>query len=123
LRGFDNAYAMSLHGGPPERRGVGETVRAVFWGLAMPLAIIASAILGAFAASMFAPLTPALYVAVFMLAAGAGVYVLRLLASAVRRGPFRMASWGEAFGAVFGRFAEASGVFRFWFGGDRPSRG
>ncbi|GJL91743.1 AAA family ATPase [Hyphococcus sp.] len=123
LRGFDNAYAMSLHGGPPERRGVGETVRAVFWGVAMPLAIIASALVGALAASMLAPMTPAPYVAVFMLASGVGIYILRIIASTIRRGPFRMESWREAFGAVIGRFAEASGVFRFWFGGDRPSRG
>lgn len=123
LRGFDNAYAMSLHGGPPERRGVGETVRAVFWGVALPIGIVAAAIVGAFAASMLAPLTPAPYVAAFILMSGAGVYVLRVFSSAVRRGPFRSASWGEAFGAVFGRFAEAAGVFRFWFGGDRPLRG
>ncbi len=123
LRGFDNAYAMSLHGGPPERRGVGETARAVFWGVALPLAILAAALFGALAASMLAPLTPAPFVAAFMLIAGFSIYGFRILFSAVRRGPLRFASWREAFGVVCARFAEASGVFRFWFGGDRPARG
>ncbi len=123
LRGFDNAYAMSLHGGPPERLGVGETARAVIWGVVMPLMILLTAGFGAVAASMFAPLTPVPVVAIGFLVSGAGIYVLRIIASAVRRGPFRFSSWRGAFGAVLGRFAEASGVFRFWFGGDRPARG
>jgi len=122
LRGFDNAYAMSLHGGPPERHGVGETVRAMMWGFFIPLAIVAAAVLGAIVANMFAPMTPAPFAAAGILALGAGVYALKILASLLRRGPFRLRSWGEAFGAVFGRFAEALGVIRFWFGGDRPSR-
>jgi hypothetical protein len=122
LRGFDNAYAMSLHGGPPERHGVGETVRAVVWGFVVPFAIVAAAVLGGVAAAMFAPLTPAPFAAAGILALGAMLYGLKIFASILRRGLFRPASWGEGFGAVFGRFAEALGVFRFWFGGDRPSR-
>ncbi|MAW80282.1 MAG: hypothetical protein CMI63_08580 [Parvularcula sp.] len=122
LRGFDNAYAMSLHGGPPERHGVGETVRAVIWGFFIPFAIIVAAGLAAAAAAMLAPLTPAPVAAAAVLALGALLYALKILASIIRRGPFRIASWGEAFGAIFGRFAEAMGVFRFWFGGDRPAR-
>lgn len=122
LRGFDNAYAMSLHGGPPERHGVGETVRAVLWGFFIPVGIVAAAALGAVVASMFAPMTPAPIAAAGVLAIGAAVYGFKILASILRRGPFRLKSWGEAFGAVFGRFAEALGVFRFWFGGDRPAR-
>lgn len=122
LRGFDNAYAMSIHGGPPERHGVSETVRAVLWGFFIPLFILGAALLGAIVASMFAPLTPAPVAAIGVLALGAALYTLKIIASLIRRGPFRAASWGEAFGAVFGRFAEALGVFRFWFGGDRPAR-
>ena len=71
---------------------------------------------------MLAPLTPAPVAAAAVLALGALLYALKILASIIRRGPFRIASWGEAFGAIFGRFAEAMGVFRFWFGGDRPAR-
>lgn len=123
LRGFDNAYAMSLHGGPPERHGVGETIRAFLWGFAIPVGIVVAALLGALAARMFAPLTPAPIAAAVIAAAGVGLYGLKIFASAVRRGPFRFSSWPAAFGAVLGRFPEAAGVFRFWFGGDRPGRG
>ncbi len=123
VRGFDSAYAMSLHGGPPERHGVGDTVRAVVWGFAMPLLIILTSVVGAFAASMLAPLTPAPFVAIGLLAAGVGVYVFKIIASAVRRGPFQLGSWRQAFAVVLGRFAEVIGVFRFWLGGDRPARG
>jgi hypothetical protein len=120
LRGFDSAYAMSLHGGPPERHGVMETMRAVFWGGLFPLAVLAAAGLGALAASMFAPLTPAPLVAAGILATGAAIILLKVIASAMRRGPFRAASWSRAFSVVFGRYPECQGVLRFWFGGDRP---
>ncbi len=122
LRGFDNAYAMSLHGGPPERHGVARTFSAILWGLVLPILILASAGLGALVASRLAPMMQAPLVAAGVLAAGAGLYALKILASLLARGPFRMASWGEAFGAVLGRFPEALGVLRFWFGGDRPAR-
>lgn len=121
-RGFDNAYAMSLHGGPPERHGVGDVIRAAIWGGAFPVFVLAAAGLGALAASRLAPLTQSTQIAVGILVIGAGVYGVKVSASLVRRGPFRMRSWGEAFGAVFGRFPEFLGVLRFWFGGDRPAR-
>ncbi|PQA87302.1 AAA family ATPase [Hyphococcus luteus] len=122
LRGFDNAYAMSLHGGPPERHGVGQTLNAIIWGLVFPLFILASAGLGALVASKLAPMMQAPLVAAGVLAAGAGIYGLKILASLLVRGPFRLSSWGGAFGAVLGRIPEALGVLRFWFGGDRPAR-
>lgn len=122
LRGFDGAYAMSLHGGPPERHGVLETMRAVFWGGVYPLAVAALAGLGALAASMLAPLTPAPMVAIGVLIAGAAIVILKVIASAFRRGPFRPSSWARAFGVVFGRYLECLGVLRFWFGGDRPGQ-
>lgn len=122
LRGFDNAYAMSLHGGPPDRYGVRETASAITWGLVIPALIIVSAVLGEVVASKFAPAMRAPLAAAGVLLLGAAVYGLKILASLLLRGPFRLASWGEAFGAVLGRFPESLGVLRFWFGGDRPAR-
>lgn len=122
LRGFDNAYAMSLHGGPPERFRVAETANAVIWGLGFPLFILFAAGAGALIASKLAPLMKAPLVAIGVLAVGAAIYGLKILASLMARGPFRAASWGEAFGAVLGCFPEALGVLGFWFGGDRPAR-
>jgi general secretion pathway protein A len=122
LRGFDNAYAMSLHGGPPERYGVAETASAIGWGLLFPLFIVLAAGASAVIASQLAPLMKAPLVAAGVLAFGAAVYGLKILASVLARGPFRIASWGEAFGAVLGRFPEALGVLSFWFGGDRPAK-
>ncbi|MEO1136330.1 MAG: hypothetical protein AAFW68_06930, partial [Pseudomonadota bacterium] len=92
------------------------------WGGAFPVFVLLAAGLGALAASQLAPLTPATLVAAGLLVIGAGVYGLKILASLLRRGPFQLASWGEAFGAVLGRFPEFFGVLRFWFGGNRPSR-
>lgn len=120
LRGFDNAYAMSLHGNPPERHGVGQTVSAVIWGGVMPALILIATGLGALAASTLAPLTPALFIIVGTFGAGLGIYGLKILASIVRRGLFRPSSWRRGFYAVLGRFPEFLGVMRFWFGRTRP---
>ena len=54
--------------------------------------------------------------------AGAAIVILKVIASAFRRGPFRPSSWARAFGVVFGRYLECLGVLRFWFGGDRPGQ-
>ncbi|WP_411819743.1 AAA family ATPase [Hyphococcus formosus] len=120
--GFDNAYAMSLHGNPPERHGVGATVWSVLWGGVFPLTILMAAGLGALAASMFAPLTPAPLVAAGILALGAAVYISKIIASIIARGVFSIGAWSGAFGAVFGRFPQCLGAMRFWLGGSRPVR-
>ncbi|MEZ5893836.1 MAG: hypothetical protein R3C58_11935 [Parvularculaceae bacterium] len=120
-RGFDHAYAASLHGGPPDRMGVPETARAVFWGGFFPIFVVGASGAGAIIAMKLAPLTPAPIVAAGALIAGAGVYGLKILASAGRRGLFSFAAWSQAFGAVFGRFGEFAGVLRFWFGGSKPA--
>ena len=122
LRGFDNAYAMSLHGGPPEHHGVGETVSAMIWGFAFPLFSLFAAGFGALVASKLAPMMQAPLVAIGVLVLCAGVYGLKILSSLLLRGPFRLSSWGEAFGAVLGRIPESLGVLSFWFGGNRPAR-
>ena len=120
--GYENAYASALHGGPPERVGVQDTARAVIWGFVFPLAIVLSAIIGAIGAAIWAPLTPAPVVGVSILVLGAAVYVTKLFVSIMRRGIFRPASWRQGFYAVFGRFPEFFGVWRYWFSGRRPAR-
>lgn len=119
-RGFENAYAVALYGGPPERIGILETTRAVFWGGLFPLGIIAASILGGLGAAAFAPLTPGPAVTVSILIFGVGVYAIKVIASALLRGIFKPSSWSKAFGAVFCRFPEFWGVLRFWLGGKRP---
>ncbi|MEX6632103.1 AAA family ATPase [Hyphococcus lacteus] len=120
--GFDSAYAMSLHGSPPERHGVNDTVFSVLWGGAIPISIVLAAGLGGLAASMFAPLTPAPLVALGILLLGAAVYGIKIFASVLRRGVFSIEGWRGAFGAVFGRIPQCLGVLRFWTGGSRPTR-
>lgn len=119
-RGYDNAYAVSLHGSPPERHGVTETVQATVWGCAFPLAIAGFAGLGGFAAYKFAPITPAPVVAASIVAAGILVFVLKFLASVIRRGVFRPSSWRNGFYAVFRCFPQLFGALRYWTGGSRP---
>jgi general secretion pathway protein A len=119
-RGYLNAYAASLHGGPPERLGVMDVARAVFWGFVFPAAIFSAAGLGALGAAMFSPLTSAPAVASLILGFGGAVYILKILASIVRHGIFKPSSWGFAYCTVMGRFAEFFGVMGFWLGAKRP---
>ncbi|WDI32101.1 AAA family ATPase [Hyphococcus flavus] len=119
-RGFDNAYAMSLHGGPPERHGVGATVQAVVWGCVFPLTVAAGAGLAALVVPMFSPMTLPGMAAGGVAAVGLAVYLLQYFASIFRRGLFKPASWRRGFYAVFGRFPEFFGAMRYWLGGERP---
>ena len=120
-QGFENAYAASLHGGPPERVGVRDAARAVIWGFAFPLAIAVLALAGGVGAAIWAPLTSASVVAVAIAALGVSVYGVKFVVATARRGPLKPSSWRKAFYAVFGRFPEFMGVWRFWFGGKNAS--
>lgn len=119
-RGFDSAYAASLHGGPPDRIGVAQMARAIIWGGAFPVLILLVAGGAALIAMELAPMLPTTVVFLVAVAAGVALYGVKIFASAIRRGILSPSSWGQAFGAVLGRFGEFSGVLRFWFGGDRP---
>lgn len=114
-RGFENAYCASLHGGPPERLGVAQIVRAAFWGFVFPAGILAAAAASWFVAAQLAPMTPTPVVVGAVLAFGAAVYALKILASAFLRGAYRPSSWRNAFAAVLGPFPEFSGVCSLWF--------
>jgi len=121
-RGYQNAYSVSLHGGPPERLGVMGVARAVFWGFLFPAAVLSAAILGAAGAAMFSPLTSAPLVAGLVLGFGGAVYVAKILAATVRHGIFAPSSWSFGYCTVIGRFAEFFGVMNFWLGAKRPRR-
>ena len=90
------AEGAALHGSGPERHWVAETRRALAWGAALPVAILALA----------AAWPPAL-----VLAAAYPAQVLRLAA----RGGFDRAAREGAVFAVLGKFAEASGVIGYWW--------
>ena len=104
--GFAFAEGASLHGAAPERHWVRESRSARLWGLAMPLGVVAAAVVW----SPWALLALAVY----------PLQMLRLfLRSAGARRP---RAWRAVF-LVLGKFAEAFGQARFlarrWSGG-RP---
>jgi hypothetical protein len=113
--GYENAFAASLHGGPPERLGVSETVGAVVFGFALPVALVLLA--GALYAATPAlypladPLTPALGV----IALGVLLYIALIMASLARADADGGGLAGAA-GRVFGAAPAFLGACRFWFG-------
>ena len=93
-----HAYAEGalLHGAPPERHGVVETVRAVAWGALLPLTTLVLA--------LFNPWWLTLLLA----------YPLQVLRLALFADVSNPASRFRALFLVLARFPEAQGVFRFW---------
>jgi GT2 family glycosyltransferase len=92
------AEGAFLHGAAPERHYVAEMRRALVWGVALPLAIVAIGLVH--------PLG-------FLLLA---LYPLQMLRLALRPQPAAReagAVWGRAFFLVAGRFPEAAGVLLF----------
>lgn len=88
-----------LHGAPPERHFVAETRRAVLWGCVLPLALLA--------------LTFALPVLALLWL----VYPLQWLRIGWRlKRESRTIPWTQSAFFLQGRFAEAAGVLRFWWG-------
>lgn len=116
-RGYEAAFLASIHGGPPERLGVLQSVAALFWGFLLPVGVIAAAGLGAVASNVVALLPSAPIVAVAFLAGGVGVYGLYLLVSILSGGFWRGSAWANAFATVFGHFPAFFGVLRYWFSG------
>ncbi len=97
MRRGGHAYAegAALHGAPPERLGVRGRNSALFWGIAVPVAIlIAMVAVGPWVLAMVA------------------IYPLQVLRIAVRDGADR-AAFGRAALLVVGKFAEALGVFDY----------
>ena len=90
------AQGASIHGTPPERHWVKETRRALFWGIALPLA--------AFIAGAFNPLGYALFLA----------FPMQVIRLAIRKDVLRRSSWEIALFNVMAKFPEALGVIEFY---------
>lgn len=92
-----HAYAegAAMHGHPPERHGIAGRRRAVIWGLAIPLAILATAL-------VMGPWALALLL----------VYPLQIARLATRDGGGRT-GWSRAALLTVGKFAEARGVIDY----------
>lgn len=97
MRRAGHAFAEGAwrHGNGPERHWVVETRRAVIWGLGLPLAIIALALVH--------PAFLALVV----------IYPLQVVRLEVKSEYTGLTAWKWAFFSVTGKFPEALGVVRF----------
>ena len=94
--GHAAAEGMAMHGGGPERLGRSMTLRALAWGLALPVVILALA-------ALVSPWALLLLL----------VYPLQVLRLARRHGG-RRAAWEQALFLTLGKFAEAAGVMEYW---------
>lgn len=96
-----HAYAegAALHGSPPERHGVAGTVRALAWGLVLPVVL----------------LLLALFVSPWMLL-GFGVYFLQVVRLAFRGDPGTRVAWEDAFFSTFIKIPETIGVLEYAYG-------
>lgn len=96
------AEGAHLHGGAPERHGVRETIRALVWGLLLPLLILAVSLVDVRGLVLLA------------------IYPLQVLRLAGRYGVTTRLGWTRALFMTLARFAEVSGALRFY--GNRVSR-
>ncbi len=88
-----------LHGAPPERHFVAETRRALLWGAALPLVLLVL--------TLARPALAWLWL----------VYPLQWLRVALMlRRQHRPLPWTQSAFFLQGRFAEAAGALRFWWG-------
>lgn len=93
-----HAYAegAAMHGAPPERHGVTGRNRALFWGLGLPAALLALALVH-----------PAFLVGIL-------VYPAQVARLALTRGPGGRAGWLRALFLTLEKFPQAQGVLDFW---------
>jgi GT2 family glycosyltransferase len=93
------AEGAFLHGAPPERHFVAETRRALLWGFVGPIVILLL--------SVKSPLALALWL----------VYALQVVRLSLKFQNARVpAPWSYALFLMLGRFPEAQGVLKFWWG-------
>ncbi len=90
------AEAAALHGRGPERHGVAGTIRALFWGLGLPLAVLVLALL------------TGPWALVLML-----IYPLQILRMAWRDGLASGFAWQKAALTMLGKIPEALGVLAY----------
>lgn len=91
------AEGAAMHGRAPERHGVAGLVRALAWGLALPLLVIAGAL-------AFGPVALVLLLA----------YPLQIARMALREGGTR-AAWERSLFVTIGKFAEVQGILGYLF--------
>lgn len=113
--GFAYAAGAALHGGPPERYFAREQARAVVWGAALPVAILAATIAGGIAMAAASGPVRALAFALFIFGAGVGVYAFKIIFFAASRGLFSASAWTRAIKDTWRHFYEFAGVARYWF--------
>ncbi len=90
------AEGAAMHGAPPERHGVAGTVRALAWGLILPLMIV---LLGLFVTS---------WAWLSLLA-----YPAQVLRMALRGDPFQRTTWEQALAMTLIKFPEAHGILSY----------
>jgi GT2 family glycosyltransferase len=93
--GFAYAAVSTLHAESPKRIWHRETVRAIFWGLVLPVAILAASVLHAAALLLFL------------------VYPLQIARIAIRKGAADPMSWRYGLFMTIAKFAEAVGVLKY----------
>lgn len=90
------AEAAALHGRGPERHGVSGTIRALFWGVALPLAVLVLAWLSS-------PWALGLLL----------IYPVQIARMAWRDGPARRFAWQKAGLTMLGKIPETLGVLAY----------
>lgn len=108
------ARAVKLHGNGPEKFRTVEHSRAIVWGLALPLLIVALAGLSAGGAAILSNQLPPAYPALAVLAIGAATYFLKYLLIVARSGIGMLDSWVYGIVLILGHFSEAFGIVSAW---------
>ncbi len=95
--GFAYGAVFMLHINSGKKIWFTELIRAIFWGLTLPLAILTLSALHTSWAALFL------------------VYPLQVIRIATRRGASNLVSWQYAVFMTIGKFAEAAGILKFLF--------
>lgn len=119
--GYYYARSAALHGAGPEKFRVTERARAVVWGLAFPVFVVLAMAASAAGAAIFAPQSPPLLAAGFVLALGVMAYLSKIAIIAIRSGPGAPENWVYGALLVIGHFAEAGGVIKAWLSGKKKT--
>jgi glycosyltransferase involved in cell wall biosynthesis len=96
--GFAYARGSELHGAPPELHWVKETRRAILWGAGAPALILSSTLI-------FGPIAWTLWL----------IYPCQVARLAWASPPETPLRWHSAVFLVLGKFAEAQGVWQWWW--------
>jgi hypothetical protein len=85
------------------------------WGAAFPLAIVVSAIAGGVAMALAPNGVDPFVFALSIAAAGAMIYVLKIMTAAAANGIFKPSSWVAGARSTLRHFFEYAGVSQYWF--------